>query len=211
MLGASLVDGNRELLWQLPASFRRSFFDTNTWIEFIDSDSVDTRRKPLLSQAETRRERRFYDLQGRSLSGLLRWNDRNHMSFSVEPRYPLLDNRVVELCLRFRHQILYRNGWTKNALRLGFEDLLPQVFARRRSETANDRIQSEWIYRAIRPAVEQMLEDSAAPLWSYLPRDEVRKVSNRVFMRPDAQAHRSEALFRAFNLNRWMRVFELTR
>ena len=53
------------------------------------------------------------------LPRLLKWDDRNSMAFSIEGRYPFLDHELIELCLSFAPEILYRRGWTKWPLRRG--------------------------------------------------------------------------------------------
>jgi len=211
LLGASLVDGNHELLWQLPSVFRRNTFGkSQSVLEDHQEVSISAETSESLKNLSFS-ERRAHHLRKHTLPGMLRCTDRNHMAFSIEPRYPFLDHTLVEFCLKFDRSLLYRNGWTHNALRVAFEDMLPADFTLRRHETAKNRIQSEWIFRALQPAMKEMLADSEAPVWHYLDQKKVDRLHSQVFGRPELNTELSEALFRVYNLNRWMCVFELSR
>jgi asparagine synthase (glutamine-hydrolysing) len=60
------------------------------------------------------------------LPELLRYEDRNSMSHSIEARVPFLDYRLVELAFSLSGDELIRNGRTKVVLRRALADLLPQ-------------------------------------------------------------------------------------
>ena len=68
------------------------------------------------------------------LPHLLRWQDRNSMSFAVESRLPYLDYRIVEFARALPASFLLRRGRTKAVLREAGRGLLPAPIVNRRSK-----------------------------------------------------------------------------
>src|ERR671933_641989 len=66
-------------------------------------------------------------LTRRGLPELLRYEDRNSMSHSLEARVPFLDYRLVELLFSVESEELIRRGRTKSLLRRALADLLPPL------------------------------------------------------------------------------------
>ena len=53
--------------------------------------------------------------------------DRATAAFSIEPRYPFFDKRLVEFCLALpTNQKLYR-GWTRIIMRRAMANILPEI------------------------------------------------------------------------------------
>ena len=172
LLGSSLAMGNRELLWQAPSLARRVMSRLRP--EKVIRVNGEVRAKNRVGHIInlSPQARRVYEIRELTLPRLLKWDDRNFMAFSVEGRYPLLDHKLIELCLRFSPQVLYRNGWTKNPLRWGFEDLLPPSIVHRRSKIGFETPQKTWLHTGLRENIEGMLANSAAPVWAYVDQRE---------------------------------------
>jgi asparagine synthase (glutamine-hydrolysing) len=64
----------------------------------------------------------------------MRSSDHFTMGVPVEHRFPLLDYRMVELCLQMPISYLYKNGWTKYLLRKSMEPYLPGKILWRRKK-----------------------------------------------------------------------------
>jgi asparagine synthase (glutamine-hydrolysing) len=76
--------------------------------------------------------RQLTDLVTRTqLPELLRYEDRNSMTHSIEARVPMLDHRLVELAFSLRGDDLIDHGVTKAVLRHALGDLLPETVAAR--------------------------------------------------------------------------------
>lgn len=60
------------------------------------------------------------------LRGLLNFEDKNSMAFSIENRPPFLDYRLVELLFSLPAVYKIHNGWTKYLFRIGVKDFLPE-------------------------------------------------------------------------------------
>jgi asparagine synthase (glutamine-hydrolysing) len=74
------------------------------------------------------------DVEGQSLPGLLRYEDRNSMAHSVEARVPYLDHRLVELAFRIPALQRMKDGVPKQVLREALRDVLPSIILERRDK-----------------------------------------------------------------------------
>jgi asparagine synthase (glutamine-hydrolysing) len=142
------------------------------------------------------------------LPRLLKWDDRNSMAFSVEGRYPFLDHELVELCLSFAPQTLYRHGWTKYPLRLGLRDDLPPKILHRRSKFGFETPQEKWLCGPLRPVLEHWLE-SDRPVWNFVERKSARRMAEQTWRLNGEQAESGQALFRAFTFDKWLDLFKV--
>jgi asparagine synthase (glutamine-hydrolysing) len=70
----------------------------------------------------------------RGLPELLRYEDRNSMTHSLESRVPFLDYRLVELAYGLPATELFEGGTTKRVLRRALADLLPPAVRDRRDK-----------------------------------------------------------------------------
>ncbi len=64
----------------------------------------------------------------------MRSSDHFTMGIPVEHRFPLLDYRMVELCLQMPITYLFKNGWTKYLLRKAMKPYLPRKILWRRKK-----------------------------------------------------------------------------
>jgi asparagine synthase (glutamine-hydrolysing) len=52
--------------------------------------------------------------------------DRTNSAFSIEPRYPFLDKRLVEFCYAIPSGMKFKNGWGRYIQRIAMTDILPK-------------------------------------------------------------------------------------
>ena len=149
---------------------------------------------------------RIYQIRTMFLPRLLKWDDRNSMAFSVEARYPFLDHELIELCLSFAPQALYTAGWTKIPLRLGLERELPRKVRLRRTKFGLETPQDRWLCGPLRETLESWLRHDR-PLWSYVDRQQIRRLAEETWKINGAREEPGQALFRAFIFDRWLDVF----
>jgi asparagine synthase (glutamine-hydrolysing) len=70
-----------------------------------------------------------------SLPALLRYEDRNSMSYSIESRVPFLTTDIVEFVLSLPERYLIdSDGWTKSLLRAAMRGLVPDAILNRRDK-----------------------------------------------------------------------------
>ena len=84
-------------------------------------------------------------LTRRGLPELLRYEDRNSMTHSLEARVPFLDHRLVELCFALPPHELIRGGETKSVLRRALGDLLPPAVRERRDKLGFVTPEADWL------------------------------------------------------------------
>jgi asparagine synthase (glutamine-hydrolysing) len=199
LLGAAGPGGNPRLLAQLPVLGKR-YLHRRRSSEGRTSPTLQR----MLSMGE--RPRRLFEIRHLYLPRLLKWDDRNFMASSVEGRYPFLDHRLIELCLRFSPKALYRSGWTKRPLRQGLEPWLPEEVRRRKVKLGFETPQERWLRGPLAPVV-RSFADGDSPLWAYLEPAPVRAQALRAS--EGLGREQGEQLLRALLADRWMRRFGL--
>lgn len=78
------------------------------------------------------------------LEHLLKWEDRNSMTFSIEARVPFLDYRLVEKLLATPAEQKIKKGVTKYILREAMIGLLPEKILLRKDKMGYDTPEDEW-------------------------------------------------------------------
>ncbi len=78
------------------------------------------------------------------LHSLLKYEDRNSMTFSVESRVPFLDYRVVEYALNLKTNLKIKNGIRKYILRKSFRKILPDKITSRYDKLGFPTPQERW-------------------------------------------------------------------
>jgi asparagine synthase (glutamine-hydrolysing) len=200
LVGAVLPRGNGSLLREIPgigsrylsrraASYGRG--DEASWLGGTTRDDGPGRRLEHL--------RRLF------LPRLLKWEDRNSMAFGVEGRYPFLDHELIELCLSFDEEILYRSGWVKWPLRLALQGRLPADVVWRRDKKGFEVPQRRWIRGLLAPLVHSRV-GPGRPSWvatrSFLARGQEGDESLLARVQAD-----EELSFRVMAFDTWMEVF----
>ena len=81
----------------------------------------------------------------RRLPELLRYEDRNSMTHSIEARVPFLDYRLVQLMFSLDSRELIDHGRTKAVLRRALADLLPDVVRERVDKIGFATPEAQWL------------------------------------------------------------------
>jgi asparagine synthase (glutamine-hydrolysing) len=210
-IGALLGTGNPALISQIPFIVRR-YRDRRKPAVRLHGRNGSIRSTNLLDEILNLdgQARRVYEVRTMHLPRLLRWDDRNSMAFSIEGRYPFLDHQLIELCLSFAPETLYKQGWTKYPLRLGFKDYLPKKIVRRRSKFGFEVPQDGWLCGPLRSEIQKWLRVDR-PVWDYIERKNVKSLAERVWQSKGRQEEPGRALFRIFALDRWLELFQVQR
>ena len=80
-----------------------------------------------------------------NLRKLLRCEDRNAMTFSIETRLPFLDYRLVERIVMSPISFKIRNGMTKSIMREALKGILPEKVRLRTSKLGFVTAEDKWI------------------------------------------------------------------
>jgi asparagine synthase (glutamine-hydrolysing) len=96
---------------------------------FAKRVDLTERRRALLekqaSSAVTARQEHWQGLNSGLLPYVLEMADKAACAFSIDPRYPFCDRRLVEFCLAIPASQKLRNGWTRMIMRRAMAGILP--------------------------------------------------------------------------------------
>jgi asparagine synthase (glutamine-hydrolysing) len=164
-------------------------------------------RLPIPPRPLPPRTLRGHQLFGLTVSPLPMHNhadDRSSMSFSLEMRNPFLDYRIVEFGLSLQSRDLLHKGLSKWVLREAMRGMLPAEIVDRPDKQGFKTDEVDWLRRGELGAVIESVFRS-------------KITGARPYFQPDAllamlAAHRAGqqleyALWRAFTVERWLRLF----
>jgi asparagine synthase (glutamine-hydrolysing) len=162
------------------------------------------RREDISHLAEGTSARQRLDIEKYSVPYLTHYEDRMSMAWSREVRAPFLDYRVVEHGLRAPVDYKMRKGWTTYCLREAFKDLLPSDVTWRKDKQGFVNPQDEWLRGPLRPAVEALINDGEAAIFTggLVDRSAYRRLFVRYLARDPAVWFRD--VFAPFSLAKWM-------
>ena len=121
-------------------------------------------------------KRRLHESQiGLHLPFLLRLEDRNSMSHSIESRLPFLDHRIAEFAFSLPTLTLMQHGRNKYLLREAMRGVLPEEILTRSSKFGFPVPHSEWIYDRFRDQVQDILTAPSEITRNLFRLDDLRK------------------------------------
>lgn len=84
--------------------------------------------------------------RGHQLKGLLRWEDRCAMQYSIESRTPFADDQdLIRIARSLPSTDLIQNGWSKFALRKTLDNQLPKAISWRKDKKGFSVPESKWL------------------------------------------------------------------
>jgi asparagine synthase (glutamine-hydrolysing) len=130
--------------------------------------------------------------------------DKTAAAFQLEPRYPFLDRRLVELCLAMPAEQKLRAGWTRAVLRHAMAGILPEE-VRWRARKAN-LLPSfvRTLHARDRDVVQQAIGSAPGTIGEYVDTARLRQVHERYMSGPISDAD-ALTVFRAVTLALWLR------
>lgn len=135
-----------------------------------------------------------------SIPSLLRYEDRNSMAFSVESRIPFLDYRLVEFIFSIPLNKLIHKGWTKHVLRESLKGKIPEDIRMRKGKLAFSVPQKQWLNEMSDYVIDTFSTDFRAG--KYI---DAKKMIDTV----KSGKFNDKFVYRAFALEKWMKVFDL--
>jgi asparagine synthase (glutamine-hydrolysing) len=97
------------------------------------------------------------ELFSTNLPGLLHWEDRNSMAFSIESRVPFLDHRVAMYLGALPLGQKIRNGVTKHVLRKAMKGIVPEAIRCRMDKMGFVTPEEAWMKEGLRSFVLEVL------------------------------------------------------
>ena len=128
------------------------------------------------------------------------------MAFSIDGRYPFLDDEFIAIALSCDETTLYDRGWTKEPLRRGMTDLLPAEILRRRDKNGFETPHAAWLCWPLRPVIEAWV-DRDSPLWERVAPADARHLAALTWNSSGTNTEAAQVLMRMFFADRWLRTF----
>lgn len=87
------------------------------------------------TQMNTPKKYHHYILEPFTHQQGLEMSDRLNAVFSIEPRYPFYDKRLIEFCYAIPTEMKFKDGWSRYILRKSMENILPSEIQWRSKKT----------------------------------------------------------------------------
>jgi asparagine synthase (glutamine-hydrolysing) len=138
------------------------------------------------------------------LPGLLHYEDRNSMAFSLETRLPFLDYRLVEFSFSLPVEQKIKDGMSKVVLRNAMAGILPEAVRNRVDKMGFVTPEEVWFRTVLRSRIEEILGSRSFAERGYF---RVEKVKEAFRAHCEARQNLSPAIWRWVNLELWFRCF----
>jgi asparagine synthase (glutamine-hydrolysing) len=175
--GILLLQGisDYKLYWQQRNRYFKKTGKDLSILNSLPSSSVD-----LLGHT-TIRKRQISDVQNYSIPSLLRYEDRNSMSFSIESRLPLMDYRLVEFAIALNDRLKIKKGYGKWALREIMEAEVPKYILKNRVKRGFD-VTQDWINNGLGERLRSNILDNKNSIKNYVSNSNVleNKLRNEI-------------------------------
>jgi asparagine synthase (glutamine-hydrolysing) len=129
--------------------------------------------------------------------------DRAAHAFSIEPRYPFCDRRLVEFCLGLPGDQKLNRGWTRMVLRRAMEATLPAEVQWRPGKTSLSARFCRGVSEARRTHVEPAIVASAEPIRDYIDLESLDRWYQRYLIEDSEEP--AMAIWKASTLALWLR------
>ena len=145
-------------------------------------------------------------------SGLLdhlRVCDRVSSAFSIEPRYPFLDHRIVEFTFSLPVDQRIRNGWTKYVFRNAMKGVIPEAIRKSRKKFGAPIPLERWM-RGLRGNIRKLFQSSKFRERGYFNQPAILDLYDRFCegkMDRFSSARYAEVFWRILNLELWLETF----
>jgi len=156
------------------------------------------RRKP----AHTAREEHYRRLTWGVIPFALEVVDRAAAAFSIEPRYPFFDRRLVEFCLALPPEQKLHKGWSRVVLRRAMAGTLPAVIQWRGGKTKLGSNFDHGLFTFDRKFLDYIILKFPTVIELYVDIGALRRVYERYLIRPNV----SDAMmvWKAATLGLWL-------
>jgi asparagine synthase (glutamine-hydrolysing) len=139
-----------------------------------------------------------------ALPGLLHYEDRNSMAFSLETRLPFLDYRLVEYVFHLPVEQKVREGITKVVLRKAMKGIIPEAIRNRMDKMGFTTPMDLWLKGPLQGWIQGVLDSKTFKERGYLKHPKVQEI---ITEHCDAKRDHSFTIWRWVNLELWMRTF----
>lgn len=197
------------------------FKDVLSYLPHKVQRGVQNRQKnaiwPYLLQRPKTKRQRFSTLQGHlgaycqghQLKGLLRWEDRCAMQYSIESRTPFADDhQLMRIARSLPATELIKNGWSKFALRKALNKSLPASISWRRDKKGFSVPERDWLMQSSAYWVQIIRSKIDLDQSRLINKDQLLMDLNTIFSDPQKHVQQNFAFKYACYLL-WLETFHL--
>ena len=130
---------------------------------------------PLLN-SKTAKLSHYYDIESIKYGKYTEMIDKATSAFSIEPRYPFLDKRLIEFCFSLPTEIKFNSGWTKFILRLAMEDILPKEIQCRTNKGGTEQVYYTNLLLYEKTFLDDMIYDNNGSITDYIDFNQVKNI-----------------------------------
>jgi len=139
-----------------------------------------------------------------TLPGLLHYEDRNSMAFSIETRLPFLDYRLVEYLFSLPLDQKITGGMTKVVLRKAMKGILPEEVRNRGDKMGFVTPEDIWFRTILKNQIHEIIRSKSFAERGYF---DVNKVKKAFDEHCKGKVNISSTIWRWVNLELWLRTF----
>lgn len=140
-----------------------------------------------------------------SLPGLLRYEDKNSMAFSIESRVPFLDYRLVEYLSSLPDNAKIHNAVTKVTLRRAMKGILPEKIENRMDKIGFATPEDIWFRTVLKDWIWEIIQSRSFKERGYFDTEAIEK-EFRDFCKGGKNIN-STTIWHYINLELWFRKF----
>ncbi len=138
------------------------------------------------------------------LHHLLRVEDKNSMSFSVEGRVPFLEHQLVEFALNIPAEYKIKNGEVKYILKQSMKELLPEIIFNRNNKIGYETPMDKWFREEpLKSEIEKMLSEKNQAMLKYLNIDFIKQKWHEHL----AGKNNGSTIWKYFYLTKWSNYY----
>lgn len=164
---------------------------------------------PKLRLPKTVKEEHLQALDWGGYQLLMEVNNMAASAFSVEPRYPFFDKRLVEYCLALPPNQIIFEGWTRWIMRRALIDDLPQKIFYRGDKSD---LSPNFVYGLLtfhKKILEDIIFTEKSVLDDYVSNRRLRKSYKRLILKGKQQTDDAMSIWLAANLALWLKSANL--
>jgi len=158
------------------------------------------------NQKPNRFERMFYgpkmiqknELFSLQLPHLLKYEDKNAMSYSIETRVPFVDHRNIETALSIDSELKIKNGWSKYILRKIMDKIMPDSLVWRKDKIGFELDEDHFFKTIEKEFFELLIESEIA-----------KKLLNKNQNADSLSRLSTRHKWRLYNLIKWEKEFNV--
>jgi asparagine synthase (glutamine-hydrolysing) len=188
-------------VWHYLAVGRQPLNILNPELIVLAEQRQHERATPSLQGGDALNKHLYQSLVRDSIPGLLHYEDRNSMAYSIEARVPFLDHRMVEFALGVPAEMKVRGPETKVIMRRALRKVLPKEVAERKDKLGYPTPMGQWLRGPLYEPVNTYLHDTVFQRPWY----NVKRLKELWQQHQNGQRNAEQIIYRVITAEQWYR------